>query len=1234
MRLLYLLLPLSLLAADWPTASHDNQRSGVTPEQLRPPLALAWTFQAAPPAPGWAPPAIGYGAYKNKSNVDFDDAYRVTAAGKFVYFAASGENQVYALRAGTGEVAWRFFTGAAPRLAPSIWDGRAYVGADDGKVSCLDATTGAGIWQFDAAPSGRQILGHGRFASHRPVRAGVLIEDGIAYFAAGLFPSEGIYLFALDAKTGKLRWRRPLDGAGNEAHSPQGYPLADADSIFLPSRVQPSRWSKKAGIELPFATPIPRVKDDAYRYHNGGSYAQLWNSHLVYGQAAILGFDPNAEYEDKYGRNRLGQRLFHYFNARRIVFRDTQAWITTDDYLICVDSAKLPSLAETLVPRFEAAYKKHRVAAARAGLESNSQDSHFKYILREYEKWPAAREPLIAEFAREAHWLTREIAPESLILAGDTLYAGGETELLAINANTGAVLWRSATDSRVRGLAVANSRLYASTVDGRIRCFAKSANPALPALEQAAVSATKGFALIVGGDAESATALAETSSYRITQLLRTPQPARTAIAAAGLYGRRITVSQLGDTLPYAPYLFNHVQAAPDLLPEAELLRVTRPYGGTLRIGDREQTRGPLAGAKNWTHNYGSPANRQCSDDKLVRGPFSILWYGEPGPRQRIDRHATPPMPLVVNGRMFLEGYDLLMAYDIYNGVKHWERSIPGVTRRKLPVGTSNLAADHQHLYAIVNNRECWQLDAETGDTIGVIPVPELTDHKTHYWGWLAKVGDTLFGSRADPDTRRRRAKVDTNHAIFAIDSRSGTQKWLRQGQGIDNDAIAIADGRLFYVDRAVPEDAVPLRIRDESVPERKTNLSRDTRKLVALDANSGDELWSQAIDLTDLTLDDRVIGSHIGFGVLCMVSQGVVVLSGQGSLGHPYREYKRGEFSRRAIYAFDAASGKLLWGGRKNYRKRPVIVGDTIYAEPFAWDLRSGKRRNSINPLTGASTPVDFLRAYSGCDHLVASGAALFGNAGSGGMAHLNLGDHSGYSPFGNLMLSCGTGAVPAGGVFVAPEGRSGCTCSTPIHSSLVLYPSDRSETWAFSAGGAEQLDCLPVQHVAINLGAPGFRTDASGQLWLPYSGERLTGRFRDWLPKYQHSSEMFFAESADLLPIVNSATPWVYTSAYIHSKELRFPLLDPKRHEPARYTLRLHFAEPEDLSPGDRRFDIIVQGKPVATAFDIVAAAGGSRRAHIVEFASIAVTDMLRISFKPLGLHPPLLCGFQLHRE
>ena len=1231
MRLACLLLALNLSAADWPTVAHDNHRSNVSTESLRPPLKMAWMRSHAAPATGWAPPAHGYGAYKNKSNVDYDDAYRVTAVDHYAFYAVSGQNQVMAVDAATGKTVWRVFTDAAPRLAPSIYEGRAYFGADDGKIHCVTAVQGAPIWEFDCAPSGRQHLGHGRFLSHRPVRSGVLVRDGIAYAAAGLFPSEGVYLFALNARTGELVWRRPLTAQGNEAPSPQGYPLADERSIFLPSRVQPSRWALADGTEMPFTTPIPFVKDAAYRYHNGGSTAQLWQGrHLVYGQAAILGFDPNIEYKDKWGKTRHGQRLFHYFNARRAVFRDKRAWIATDDYIACFDSSKLAELAESACAAYELAYKKHRVAAARAGIESGTQDPNFKYVLREYEKWSKAREPLIAEFANAAHWLKREVAAEAMILAGETVFAGGEAGLVALDATSGDLLWRHTTGSRVRGLAVANGRLFVSTVDGAVRCFDKAGRPQ-EAVEARAEPDTKGFALLVGGNADSARKLAQSTPYRIKQLVRSPQSVRESLGDD--YGVRITVDQLSTALPYPPYVFNQVQAEPDLMPQTELLRVTRPYGGVLRIGDQEQVRGALEGARNWTHNYGSPANRQCSDDQLVRGPFGILWYGEPGPRKRIDRHATPPMPLVVDGRMYLEGYDRLMAYDIYNGVKYWEREIPGVTRRKLPVGTSNLVADGANLFAIVNNRECWQLNSLTGETQRVIPVPELPDHKTHYWGWIAKSGNTLFGTRADPDTRRRRAKVDTNHAIFAIDAISGVRKWLRQGEGIDNDAIAIAEGRLFFVQRGAAGKV--LRIEDESVPDRDPKgHRRDLRTLVALDAESGTELWSQGLDLTDLTLDDRIIGSHIGFGVLCMVSDGVVVLSGQGSLGHPYQQYKKGEFARRAIYAFDASTGKLLWGGRKNYRKRPVIVGNTIYAEPFAWDLRTGEQRKATNPITGASEPLDFLRAYSGCDHLVASGTALFGNAGSGGMAHYNLGEHQGYAPFGNLMLSCGTGAVPAGGVFVAPEGRSGCTCSTPIHSSLVLYPSRSADAWAYSAGGAETLDCLPVKQVAVNLGGPGFRTDADGQLWLAYSGNRLTGRFRDWLPKYQHQPEMFFAESADLLAVANSAKAWLYASGYRATRELRFPLLDPKRHKPATYTLRLHLAEPEDLKPGERVFDIVVQGKTVEPAFDAVAVCGGPRRAHIAEFAGIKVTDHLRILLKPLGERPPVLCGFEIVQE
>ncbi|MEM7013201.1 MAG: PQQ-binding-like beta-propeller repeat protein, partial [Verrucomicrobiota bacterium] len=1119
------------------------------------------------PAAGWPRPVVGYGAYKNKSNVDYDDCYHVTSAEGLAYFAASAENRVYALDAATGEIAWTIFTDAAPRLAPSLWDGRAYFGADDGMARCVDAKTGELIWEFNAAPTGEQLLGQGRFGSVRPIRAGVMIEDGVAYFAAGLFPAEGVYLFALDAKTGDLLWRKPLDGRGNEAPSPQGYPLADETSIYLTSRIEPSRWSKLDGSEMPFTTPIPQVKDSAYRYHNGGSYAVIWDKrNLVYGQAALLGFDPNTEYKDKWNKDVKGERLFNWFNGRRIVFRDELAWLSTDYHLICVDTKKLADLSENECRAFEEGYKKHRVATCLEGLaeialhgEESERgkaiaDSSLKYAMREFEKWPAVAEELLAAFESKTNWMTRITAAESLILAGDTLIAGGESGFVATNADSGEIVWEVETGSRVRGLAVADGRLFMSTIDGKIRCYAASDQepirvkpPTAPKIDFASVlpdslDGMHGYALLIGGDLALAAELAERTQLRVKVLesdAKRVDELREQLAGAGLNGGRVTVSTWeGQQLPFAPYLFNVlIKTDGQEVPDSELMRVTRPFGGLAlllgqdsiesEIGDEFEatktnaglllTRKNLTGAKNWTHNHATPANRYCSDDELVQGPFGILWYGEPGPRKRIERHATPPMPLIVDGLMFLEGYDLLMAYDVYNGVKYWERWIPGVTRQGLPVGASNLVADDDHLYVVVDHARCLQLEAKTGETKREIAVPTLEGHEHHYWGWIAKVGDTIFGSRADADERRRTAMRDSNHAVFAIDAACGDLKWMREGQGIDNDSIAIENGVLYYVDRALTEaeknSAAAETVADDSVENRKPVNRRgepilpDLRKIVAVNAETGEELWSKPFNFTDVTIDDSAIGSHIGFSVLCMVQDNVLVISGQGSLGHPYREYQAGEFARRAIYAFDTKSGDLIWGGRKNYRKRPVIVGDRIYAEPFAFDLKTGDAVMTVNPLNGAEVPLNFLRGYSGCGHLVASGSALFGNDNTGSMAHYNLGEHGGYSPFGNLLLSCGTNAAPAGGVFVAPEGRSGCTCATPIHTSIVLYPGRRQTSgWSFDAYGAEKLECLPVRQVAVNLGAPGFRNAADGQLWLPYAGNGLYGRFSGWLPAYRHA--------------------------------------------------------------------------------------------------------------------------------
>jgi len=80
-------------AEDWPTYRHDNARSGVTAEQLLPPLSQQWVFAPGHvPEPAWPVPA------KERPRVRFDDAYHVAVAGDAVYFGSSADNKVYSRR--------------------------------------------------------------------------------------------------------------------------------------------------------------------------------------------------------------------------------------------------------------------------------------------------------------------------------------------------------------------------------------------------------------------------------------------------------------------------------------------------------------------------------------------------------------------------------------------------------------------------------------------------------------------------------------------------------------------------------------------------------------------------------------------------------------------------------------------------------------------------------------------------------------------------------------------------------------------------------------------------------------------------------------------------------------------------------------------------------------------------------------------------------------------------------
>ena len=59
----------------------------------------------------------------------------------------------------------------------------------------------------------------------------------------------------------------------------------------------------------------------------------------------------------------------------------------------------------------------------------------------------------------------------TLICAGNILYAGGENTVVAYNAIDGKLLWQANVDGKVYGLAIANKKLLVSTDTGSILCF-------------------------------------------------------------------------------------------------------------------------------------------------------------------------------------------------------------------------------------------------------------------------------------------------------------------------------------------------------------------------------------------------------------------------------------------------------------------------------------------------------------------------------------------------------------------------------------------------------------------------------------------------------------------------------------------------------------------------------------------------------------------------------------------
>jgi outer membrane protein assembly factor BamB len=115
-------------------------------------------------------------------------------AGGSVYFG-SGDGNLYALDAASGELKWKFKTGDVVHSSPAYVDGVLYFGSWDSWFYAVDARSGTEKWRFHG---GEDALIHNQVG----FQSSAAVVNGVVY--VGCRDSN---LYALDAATGKEKWR-------------------------------------------------------------------------------------------------------------------------------------------------------------------------------------------------------------------------------------------------------------------------------------------------------------------------------------------------------------------------------------------------------------------------------------------------------------------------------------------------------------------------------------------------------------------------------------------------------------------------------------------------------------------------------------------------------------------------------------------------------------------------------------------------------------------------------------------------------------------------------------------------------------------------------------------------------------------------------------------------------------------------------------------------------------------
>jgi len=1056
------LLTGSLNAADWPMFRADPARTGYCPEPLPEDLELLWTYRSRTvPAPAWP----------DSSRVTFDFAYQPIIVGNTVMFGSSSEDKVVAIDAPGGKLKWTFFTGGPVRFAPAAWRDRIFAAGDDGYLYAIKIEDGSLLWKHRGGPNDRMCLGNQRMVSRWPARGGPVVTDDTVYYAAGIWPSDGIYLHALDARTGRVVWTndssgqmympQPHPGANaNSGVPPQGYLLATDERLFVPTgRSVPAAFRRSDGkfeyyllqqngsiggsralvadrFVVNAGCFLAKDTGDLAARAGRGVFSVLPDGILRSTGDALLAYRwADLEKPDRKGNLVRYRGLDQY---RRVVLKDASTQARRDENIV----EKLPALGNLY--RTQVRFREiDESVPKQTGLERTLSQSR-----PDVEALGGEVGSFLATVYERRH---------EVIGAAREAVCGGPDVVRVVNLDDGRLRWSHDVEGDAVGLAAANGMLVVSTTKGVVYCFGSSKRSALGLSTEPSPPArnndvdyaeaaedilnksgiTAGICLDLGcGTGELALGLARRSELHVIGIDSDPakvDKARRLLEDAGVYGSRVSI-HCGDPrkTPYPRSVANLIVSSRTLagkrgvLNRAEVERLQRPYGGAVCLGRpgrlRVRRRGTLEGAGNWTHQNCDPANTICSTDSIVRGPLEMAWYRDSA-IEIADRHAQGPAPQFNRGYLVVEGVHGICALDAYNGHTIWTYSIPDIladwdgVHHDVGIGDvgGNFCLDDNAVFVRTDDK-CLKIDLATGRKIAEFTTPVDPSARNRNWGYIARAGGLLFGSvlndehTVSPSYTNIRLRNESV-MFFALDAETGRVKWRHEPEhSIRNNTIAIAGGKVYVIDR-------PIALADRITELRPDRKHRPLLKpgehpggtLIAMDARTGEVLWQN---------DDDVFGTQVAvsdrYGVLLMYYQ---------SVKHSFFKLPSEIGGRMA--AFDVKTGRRLWDNKVNHKTRPLINDEIIYAEGGALSLK-----------TGESVPWDFKRSY-GCGQI--SGSTNMFLFRSGTLGYLDMTRNAGTENFGGTRPGCWFNAIPAGGLVLVPDGLSKCACSYQTRSWLAL---------------------------------------------------------------------------------------------------------------------------------------------------------------------------------------------------